>query len=181
VYLGSAFQPFLAFLAERRMNNLTYKDSTGGESPNPTLSATSFIFNRFVMRSLAGSVYLFTLMAARLNRGSCSNELAGAGHPPAMIVSRGRAPRLMESRSAILGLLEAANPRPHHRTHRLTSLGIVQKPPWCMSENASFRLKTISYLLWQRMYAVVFYPSIDSRTGGGSPTACNRLRLTADL
>jgi hypothetical protein len=37
------------------------------------------------------------------------------------------------------------------------------------------------YLLWQRMYAVVFYPSIDSRTGGGSPTACNRLRLTADL
>jgi len=64
--------------------------------------------NRFVMRSLAGSVFFFTLMAARLNRGSYTIELAGAGHPPAMIVSRGQTPRLLESRSAILGLLEDA-------------------------------------------------------------------------
>jgi PAS domain S-box-containing protein len=64
--------------------------------------------NRFVMRSLAGSVFFFTLMAARLNRGSSTIELAGAGHPPAMIVSRGQKPRLLESRSAILGLLEDA-------------------------------------------------------------------------
>jgi serine phosphatase RsbU (regulator of sigma subunit) len=43
-----------------------------------------------------------------LNRGSLTIELAGAGHPPAMIVSRGQKPRLLESRSAILGLLEDA-------------------------------------------------------------------------
>jgi PAS domain S-box-containing protein len=64
--------------------------------------------NHFVMRSLAGSVFFFTFMAARLNRGSWTIELAGAGHPPAMIVSRGQKPRLLESRSAILGLLEDA-------------------------------------------------------------------------
>jgi serine phosphatase RsbU (regulator of sigma subunit) len=64
--------------------------------------------NRFVMRSLAGCVFFFTLMAALLNRGSLTIELAGAGHPPAMIVSRGQKPRLLESRSAILGLLEDA-------------------------------------------------------------------------
>jgi PAS domain S-box-containing protein len=64
--------------------------------------------NRFVMGSLAGSVFFFTLMAARLNRGSLTMELAGAAHPPAMIVSRGQKPRLLESRSAVLGLLEDA-------------------------------------------------------------------------
>jgi phosphoserine phosphatase RsbU/P len=48
------------------------------------------------------------LMAARLNRGSSTIELAGAGHPPAIIVSRDRVPRLLESRSAVLGLLEDA-------------------------------------------------------------------------
>jgi PAS domain S-box-containing protein len=64
--------------------------------------------NKFVIRNLTGSVFFFTLMAARLNRGSGTIELAGAGHPPAMIVSRDRAPRLLESRSAVLGLLEDA-------------------------------------------------------------------------
>jgi PAS domain S-box-containing protein len=64
--------------------------------------------NRFVMRSLAGSVFFFTLMAARLNRDSCTIELAGAGHPPAIIISRDQKPRLLESRNAILGLLEDA-------------------------------------------------------------------------
>jgi serine phosphatase RsbU (regulator of sigma subunit) len=64
--------------------------------------------NRFVMRSLAGSVFFFTLMAARLNRDLGTIELAGAGHPPAIIVSQDLKPRLFESRSAILGLLEDA-------------------------------------------------------------------------
>jgi sigma-B regulation protein RsbU (phosphoserine phosphatase) len=64
--------------------------------------------NHFVMRSLGGSVFFFTLMAARLNRDLRTIELAGAGHPPAMIVSRNQKPRLLESRSAILGLLEDA-------------------------------------------------------------------------
>lgn len=41
-------------------------------------------------------------------RGSSIIELAGAGHPPAMLVRRDEKPRLLESRSAILGLLEDA-------------------------------------------------------------------------
>ena len=72
------------------------------------LTAMMQHLNRFVMRSLGGPVFFFTLMAARLNRDLRTIELAGAGHPPAMIVSRNQKPRLLESRSAILGLLEDA-------------------------------------------------------------------------
>jgi serine phosphatase RsbU (regulator of sigma subunit) len=42
---------------------------------------------------------------------SCDGQdlvFAGAGHPPAMIVQPGHTPRLLESQSAVLGLLEDA-------------------------------------------------------------------------
>jgi PAS domain S-box-containing protein len=64
--------------------------------------------NRFVMRNLGSSDFYFTLVAARLNRGGRSLEFAGAGHPPAMIVQPGETPRLLESQSAVLGLLADA-------------------------------------------------------------------------
>jgi PAS domain S-box-containing protein len=64
--------------------------------------------NQFVMRSLAGAVFFFTMMAARLDRKLGTLEVAGAGHPPAMIVSPNHGVRLLESRSAILGLLDDA-------------------------------------------------------------------------
>jgi len=53
-------------------------------------------------------VFFFTMVAARLNYDKRSLEFAGAGHPPAMIIQPGQAPRLLESRSAVLGLLDDA-------------------------------------------------------------------------
>lgn len=64
--------------------------------------------NRFVLRNLASSGLFFTLAAARLSRRRRALEFAGAGHPPAMMVRRSHEPRLLESRSAVLGLLENA-------------------------------------------------------------------------
>jgi PAS domain S-box-containing protein len=64
--------------------------------------------NRFVMHNIGGTVFYFTLAVARLNRSGRLLQFAGAGHPPAMIVQPGEAPRLLESRSAVLGLLADA-------------------------------------------------------------------------
>jgi len=64
--------------------------------------------NSFVKGNLGSSVFYFTMVAARLNYEDRSLEFAGAGHPPAMIVQPGEAPRLLESRSAVLGLLDDA-------------------------------------------------------------------------
>jgi phosphoserine phosphatase RsbU/P len=64
--------------------------------------------NRFVMRNIGSSVFYFTMIAARLHRDHRSLEFANAGHPPAMLVQPGQAPRLLESGSAVLGLLEDA-------------------------------------------------------------------------
>jgi PAS domain S-box-containing protein len=64
--------------------------------------------NSFVKGNLGSSVFYFTMVAARLNYDDRSLEFAGAGHPPAMIIQPGEAPRLLESRSAVLGLLDDA-------------------------------------------------------------------------
>ena len=64
--------------------------------------------NAFVKGNLGSSVFFFTMVAARLNYEDRSLEFAGAGHPPAMIVQPGETPRLLESRSAVLGLLDDA-------------------------------------------------------------------------
>lgn len=64
--------------------------------------------NRFVMQNISSSVFYFTLAVARLNQAARLLEFAGAGHPPAMIVQPGEKPRLLESRSAVLGLLDDA-------------------------------------------------------------------------
>ena len=64
--------------------------------------------NRFVLRNIGSSVFYFTMIAARLDRDNRTLEFANAGHPPAMIVQPGQAPRLLESGSAVLGLIEDA-------------------------------------------------------------------------
>jgi PAS domain S-box-containing protein len=64
--------------------------------------------NRFVLQGLGTSVFFFTAAAARFDRGARRLEFAGAGHPPAMIVHPGETPQLVESRSAVLGLLKDA-------------------------------------------------------------------------
>jgi PAS domain S-box-containing protein len=60
--------------------------------------------NDFVMRSI-GNSFFFTLAAARVDRSGRRMMFAGAGHPPAMIVQPGKEPRLLESRSIVLGAL----------------------------------------------------------------------------
>ena len=64
--------------------------------------------NRFAMRGLGSSSFFFTVGAARLDRDARTLELAGAGHPPAMVVHPGEKPQLVESRSTLLGLLPDA-------------------------------------------------------------------------
>ena len=63
--------------------------------------------NRFAM-NLGGPVFLFTLALARLDRDGRRMLFAGAGHPPAMVVQPGDEPRMLESRSMVLGAMSDA-------------------------------------------------------------------------
>jgi PAS domain S-box-containing protein len=64
--------------------------------------------NRFVLQNLGSSVMYFTLAAARLSRSGRSLEFCGAGHPPAIILRPGEAPRFLPSASTILGCFKDA-------------------------------------------------------------------------
>ena len=64
--------------------------------------------NRFVMQNIGSSVFFFTVAAAQLDRAGRRLLFAGAGHPPAMIAHAGAEPRLLESRSMVLGALPDA-------------------------------------------------------------------------
>jgi len=64
--------------------------------------------NQFVIQSIGGSAFYFTAAAARIDRGGRRMVFAGAGHPPGMIVTPGQEPRLLESRSMLLGALPDA-------------------------------------------------------------------------
>lgn len=66
------------------------------------------VLNRFVLHDLGGSVFFFTAAAARIDRDAHRISFAGAGHPPAMIVTPGEVPRLLESRSTVLGAIPDA-------------------------------------------------------------------------
>jgi len=64
--------------------------------------------NRFVIQNLGNFVMYFTLAAARLSRDGRSLEFSAAGHPPAIVLRQGQAPRFLESASTILGCFEDA-------------------------------------------------------------------------
>ena len=64
--------------------------------------------NSLVIKNIAAQGFFFTLAAARIDRTGRTMEYAGAGHPPAMIVKPGADPRLLPSRSTILGTLPDA-------------------------------------------------------------------------
>ena len=64
--------------------------------------------NSLVIQNVDVSGFFFTLAAARFDRSATSMEFAGAGHPPAMIAQPGAEPRLLPSRSLILGTLPDA-------------------------------------------------------------------------
>jgi phosphoserine phosphatase RsbU/P len=77
----------------------------GSGAPLPEMLRS---LNRFVMQNIGGSVFFFTLAVARIDRAGRRMVFAGAGHPPAMIVRAGQEPRLLESRSMLLGALPDA-------------------------------------------------------------------------
>jgi PAS domain S-box-containing protein len=64
--------------------------------------------NHLVIQNIGSSLFFFTLAVARVDRGGRRMVFAGAGHPPAMIVQPGEEPRLLESRSTVLGALADA-------------------------------------------------------------------------
>jgi len=76
------------------------------EREEPLLQSFEHL-NRFVINSLDNSVMYFTVAAARIARGARSLEIAGAGHPAAMLL-RDRRARLLESRSMVLGVFSDA-------------------------------------------------------------------------
>lgn len=59
--------------------------------------------NALVIENIGPLGFFVTLAAARIDRRGRALEFAGAGHPPAMIVQPGAEPRLLPSRSTILG------------------------------------------------------------------------------
>ena len=64
--------------------------------------------NSLVIQDIGSQGFFFTLAVARIDRSGRTMEFAGAGHPPAMIVQPGADPRLLPSRSTILGTLPDA-------------------------------------------------------------------------
>jgi PAS domain S-box-containing protein len=64
--------------------------------------------NRFAVQNLASSSFYFTLAAVRFHQSRGCLQFAGAGHPPAIVIRRGKSPLLLESTSMILGLFENA-------------------------------------------------------------------------
>ena len=73
-----------------------------------SLAAMLRQLNRFVMHNIGSSVFFFTIAAAQLDRAGRRLLFAGAGHPPGMIAHAGAEPRLLESRSMVLGALPDA-------------------------------------------------------------------------
>ena len=88
--------------------NRIYSETMAQIERSVELGAMLRTLNHFVVENLASSSFFFTVAAIRLNRSCRSLQFAGAGHPPAMIIRRGESPRLLESRSGILGLFENA-------------------------------------------------------------------------
>ena len=64
--------------------------------------------NQLVIQSVGNPLFFFTVSIAQVDRAGKRMIYAGAGHPPAMIVRPGKEPRLLESRSTVLGVLPDA-------------------------------------------------------------------------
>src|SRR5215469_3867399 len=64
--------------------------------------------NRLMIEDIPGSGIFVTLAAVRINAQKRHMDFAGAGHPPVMVARRRQSPLLLESRSAVLGLLPEA-------------------------------------------------------------------------
>ena len=67
--------------------------------------------NRFMIEQIGISGFMFTMAAARLDQSGRQLIYAGAGHPPALLISPSGELRQLESCGTVLGLLEGAVPR----------------------------------------------------------------------
>jgi sigma-B regulation protein RsbU (phosphoserine phosphatase) len=88
--------------------NRIYSETMSQLNGGAPLAAMLRHLNRFTMQDFGSSALLFTLAAARIDVGGRRMIFAGAGHPPGMIVTPGEEPRLLESRSMVLGGLPDA-------------------------------------------------------------------------
>jgi len=88
--------------------NRIYSETMSQLNSGAPLASMLRHLNRFTMQDFGSSALLFTLAAARIDMGGRRMLFAGAGHPPGMIVTPGEEPRLLESRSAVLGGLPDA-------------------------------------------------------------------------
>jgi len=87
--------------------NRLYSETMAQLRASVPLGAMFRQLNRFVMQNIGSSIF-FTVAAARLDRDARRMVFAGAGHPPGMVVTPGQEPRLLESRSMVLGALPEA-------------------------------------------------------------------------
>jgi len=88
--------------------NRIYSETMAQIERGSELSSMLRHLNRFSRNHLASSGSYFTMAAARFSGDHPSIQFAGAGHPPAMLVAPRESPRLLESKSMILGMLEDA-------------------------------------------------------------------------
>ena len=88
--------------------NRIYSETMSQLNGGAPLASMLRHLNRFTMQDFGSSALLFTLAAARIDTGGRRMIFAGAGHPPGMVVTPGEEPRLLESRSMVLGGLPDA-------------------------------------------------------------------------
>ena len=88
--------------------NRIYSETIAQLNNGAPLSDMLRQLNHLVMQNIGNSLFFFTLSVARVDRSGRRMVFAGAGHPPAMIVQPGGEPRLLESRSSVLGVLPDA-------------------------------------------------------------------------
>ena len=67
--------------------------------------------NRFMIKQIGITGFMFTMAAARLDQSGRQLIYAGAGHPPALLISPSGELRQLESCGTVLGVLEDAVPR----------------------------------------------------------------------
>ena len=88
--------------------NRLYAEILGALQGSAPLGEMLRHVNRFLMQNIGSSLFFLTAAAARIDRSGRRMLFAGAGHPPGMVVSPGEEPRLLESRSMVLGALPEA-------------------------------------------------------------------------
>lgn len=88
--------------------NRIYSETMEQIARSAELGAMLRSLNHFAVENLVSSTFFFTVAAVRLDQSCRSLQFAGAGNPPAMVIRPGKSPKLLESRSGVLGLFENA-------------------------------------------------------------------------